>query len=109
MAAALVGVGVALVLRARATGPTHADAMPAPPEGLRRLVTVVIALFAYALVLTWLGFALSTFLLMTVLLRAVQAPPWPIALGGSAAIAVLAHLLFKTWLGVRLPPGPWGF
>jgi hypothetical protein len=102
-------VAAALVLRALAAGCPHSVAMPAPPGGLRRLVTVIIALFAYTLVLTWLGFAVSTFLLMTVLLRAVQAPPWPIALGGSAAIAVLAHLLFKTWLGVRLPPGPWGF
>jgi hypothetical protein len=107
LAVALALVALAIAVRAlRRPAPPSAGA---GPPGRLKLIAVTIALFVYVALLERLGFVTSTFLLMLVLLRAVQTYRWPAAVGGSAAAAVLAHLLFRVWLGVRLPSGPWGF
>jgi hypothetical protein len=108
LSAGLALLGTLLVVRAFTAPPTGAAAFVAP-GGRARMLTVVVALFAYAAALGWLGFALTTFALMVVLFRVVESHGWPRALVESAAAAALSHVVFKTWLGVRLPPGPWGF
>jgi putative tricarboxylic transport membrane protein len=107
LAAGLTVTAVLLLVRARRR-PAPAPP-PATPGGRARLVTVVVALFAYTALLGWLGFVLATFLLMLALFRAAEPHRWPVTLLAAASAAVLGHVLFKTWLGVRLPPGPWGF
>jgi putative tricarboxylic transport membrane protein len=84
---------------------------PKPPGrgGLARAATTLATLLAYAFVLEPAGFALATFVLIVVLLRAVEPQPWPVALGGAAVAVLASHVLFRVWLGVRLPVGPWGF
>jgi len=110
LAVALIVVATVLAVRALARrGDAVAPSTSQPARRWWRPVMVVLAVFAYTLLLTRLGFVLSTSLLMVVLFRLVESPRWPLALGGSVAVAVLAHVVFKTWLGVRLPPGPWGF
>jgi len=108
LAAGLAGVAALLLARALVAGRAPATP-PAMPGARFRLGAVVGALFAFTVVLDWLGFVAATFLLMVVLFRVVERHRWTIVVGESAAAAVASHVLFKTWLGVRLPPGPWGF
>ena len=47
-----------------------------PAEGWVRIGATLATLIGFALVLEWLGFLLSTFFLMILLLRAIEAPKW---------------------------------
>ena len=73
-----------------------------------KAVLCVIALLAYAAMLPWFGFALSTFLTMVALSRFDPRTSWR----GTLAIAGLGAagfwLLFVRLLGVSFPPSPWG-
>lgn len=73
-----------------------------------KVLVVTVALVAYALLLTSLGFLLATPLLMLLLLRAVDPVPWgraiAVALGSTLAVWwILARLL-----SIQLPAGPLG-
>ena len=109
LGAGLALLGAALLVRSFATTAGGPAAPFVTPSARARLMTVMIAMLAYAALLGWLGFALATFALMVVLFRVVESHGWARAVLESAATAVLAHVVFKAWLGVRLPPGPWGF
>jgi hypothetical protein len=84
---------------------------PMPPGrgGLARAAATLVTLFAYAFSLEHVGFGVATFVLIVVLLRAIEPQPWPVALGGALVAVLASHVLFRVWLGVRLPVGPWGF
>jgi len=73
-----------------------------------KAVMCVIALLAYAVMLAWLGFAISTFLTMLALSRFDSRTTWR----GSLAIAGLGAagfwLLFVRLLGVSFPTSPLG-
>ena len=73
--------------------------------GWRRGLFALAALVGYALFLERLGFLLVTFLLIGLLLRAVEEKPWPVALGFAAATAAATAVLFGTWLKAPLPAG----
>ena len=53
------------------------------------------------------GFALSTFLLVLFLFRAVQTERWWRSLVKALLITVGNYLVFVVWLGIRLPGGFW--
>ena len=109
LAAMLTLVGIALLVSAlRGPGDTTAVGFGSARAGLARAGVTLLALVGYAFLLEPVGFGLTTFVLITILFRAVEPQRWPIALGGAAATVVVAHLLFRIWLGVRLPVGPWG-
>ena len=65
------------------------------------------SLFVYAALISWLGFALSTFLLVLFLFRAVQTERWWRSLVKALLITVGNYLVFVVWLGIRLPGGFW--
>src|SRR5262245_13656619 len=50
-------------------------------EGWVRIGATLATMVAFALVLEILGFLLSTFLLMAMLLRAIEAQPWHVVIG----------------------------
>jgi len=77
--------------------------------GSRKFLWVVAALFGYAVLLEILGFILTTFLLLLILLRAGEPQRWAMALGGSVAASLLSYLLFEVWLKTQLPKGIFGF
>ena len=108
LAVALTVVAGAVWLRALHGDPDVAAATPSR-GGLARAAATLATLLAYAFVLEPLGFGLATFVLIVVLLRAIEPQPWPVALGGAAGAVLACHVLFRVWLGVRLPVGPWGF
>ena len=78
-------------------------------EGWIRIASTLAIMIGFALVLEWLGFLLSTFLLMIFLLRAIEAPRWPKVFAVALATAFASYGLFGWLLGVPLPAGILGF
>jgi putative tricarboxylic transport membrane protein len=80
----------------------------AGPEGpagdVRKLSLVIAALFAYALLIEFLGFQATTFLTLALLFRSAGYTKWRLILAYSLVIVVITYFLF-TYLGVRFPPG----
>lgn len=77
-------------------------------EGWIRIGATLATLVGFAVVLEWLGFLLSTFVLMVLLLRAIEAPKWPRVIAVALATAALSYGLFAWLLGVPLPAGVLG-
>jgi len=109
LAVALTAVAAVVWLRALRGDADVVAARTSARGGLLRAAATLATLFVYASALERIGFAVATFVLIVVLLRAIEPQPWPVVLGGAAAAVVACHVLFRVWLGVRLPVGPWGF
>jgi putative tricarboxylic transport membrane protein len=75
----------------------------------KKLIFVLIILFLYALFLEKVGFLISTFLLIFLLLRSVDPRPWLMSLLGGGLTSILSYLIFETWLKAQLPRGIFGF
>lgn len=102
---ALAGLAQATARRRQGIGWQPVMAGP----GWRRPLIVLLALVAYALVLTSLGFVVTTALFMAFLFRAVKPLGWPAAVAGSILTALATYGIFELWLKAQLPKGPWGF
>jgi hypothetical protein len=76
-------------------------------EGLQRrqVAWIVAALVGYALALDALGFLLTTFILLGVLLRILGERGWGTVLGFATLATAGSWALFGLWLGVPLPGG----
>lgn len=68
-------------------------------------VTVSLALLGFALLLTWLGFAITTFLFILFLLRAVERRGSLLSAGAALSISAAFYLVFGLWLKAQLPAG----
>lgn len=73
-------------------------------RGAMRLVIMVVALLAYALVFQWLGFAIATALL-TIVLGRLFGGNWPACVTTGAVMGISLFFLFDRWLEVTLPIG----
>ncbi len=97
------------VLRLRAGWRAEAAPTPIAVPNWPKAVMCVFALLAYAAMLPWIGFAISTFLTMIALSRFDPRTTWRdsalIAGFGAAGFWVL----FVRLLGVSFPPSPVGF
>ncbi len=67
------------------------------------------ALVVYALLLSTLGFILSTLLLVSLLLRAIEPQKWLVVTLVSTLTSLISYLLFAVWLDTPLPAGIFGF
>lgn len=83
------------------------DPMPGG-QALRRILTVLGALCLYVLILEPLGFLVTTFLFMVVLLR-LEPRKWMFILLLSSGATVFFFALFKMLLRVPLPSGVLGY
>ncbi len=63
------------------------------------------ALFLYAIVLRWLGFLLSTFLLLLYLFKCLEPQRWRIALILSIVSTALCYWVFGVLFELRFPEG----
>jgi putative tricarboxylic transport membrane protein len=72
-------------------------------------LSVLIALFAYVLVLDILGFMITTFLTMTILFKISEKQKWKTALGVSGLTTASAYFLFDYLLKCSFPRGFLGF
>jgi putative tricarboxylic transport membrane protein len=73
-----------------------------------KIVLVVAALALYGWLLEWLGFVLTTALLLLFLFKVVEPQRWWVAAAGALGSAVLGYVVFKVWLGAQLPAGVFG-
>ena len=68
-------------------------------------VTVSLALLGFALLLTWLGFVITTFLFILFLLRAVERRKWLLSTSAALSISAAFYVVFGLWLKAQLPAG----
>lgn len=71
----------------------------------QRGIKVMAALFLYAAVFHWLGFILSTFLLLLFLFKGLEPQKWGTALLISALTVAICYLVFNVFLELQFPPG----
>lgn len=73
-----------------------------------KLLVVSGALFAYVVLLEWLGFVIVTFLFLALLFR-LERRGWMFSTLGALLGAGASYALFQLWLRTQLPVGPFGF
>lgn len=71
-------------------------------------VMALCGLLGYGIFFNYLGFRISTFLLMILLLGAVSRVKWRGTLAISLITVICAYLIFVVWLGCPFPKGPFG-
>ncbi len=75
----------------------------------KRIVYTLSILVGYSLIMTFIGFVTSTFLLFMSLFWGIERISWWKAFLGSAAASVISYLFFVGWLQCQLPPGIVGY
>ncbi|HEY1234925.1 MAG TPA: tripartite tricarboxylate transporter TctB family protein [Candidatus Binatia bacterium] len=79
-----------------------------PPEGWSRIAFSLAAMIGFAVMLERLGFFLTTFFLMLLLLRAIESQRWSKVVFVALLTAVGSYALFGWILGIPLPGGVFG-
>ena len=74
----------------------------------KKIIIALCGLLGYAIFFNFLGFRISTFLLMILFLGAVSRMKWRWTLLTALITAVCAYLIFEAWLGCPFPTGPFG-
>jgi len=83
---------------------------PVPKEGKGgRVMLAIGSLFAYAFLLSPMGFTLCTAIFVTLLLRMGKIHQWPVAIAGGIVTALTTYGVFGALLNVQFTKGPWGF
>ena len=68
-----------------------------------KTVVVALAILAYALTFTHLGFLISTAALLIFLLRAIDPVKWKVTIAGAILATFFSFVVFDLWLQVQLP------
>ena len=68
-------------------------------------VTVSLAVLGFTLLLTWLGFIITTFLFIFFLLRDVERRAWLFSAGAALFISAAFYVVFGLWLRAQFPAG----
>jgi len=71
----------------------------------KNVILAAVSLIAYALLMEFLGFIISTLLLLSFYLHFIGKQKWWVVLGGSVFFTLISHLIFKVGLQVQLPMG----
>ena len=100
----VMGAGTALLL----------GAQPLPPHfprgaALGRVLGVIAGLAFMAISIGYLGFAVSGFITMIILLHSVEKSGWIFSIVLAFICVVVVTWLFGHVLGMTLPRGPWGW
>jgi hypothetical protein len=100
----MIGLSLAVLVKAH---PHAADQKGSAPAGspVGQILSVLAALVLYAYVFTYLGFILSTGLLLLFLFKAVEPQKWSWAITGAVISTLAAYGVFQLWLGSQLPRG----
>ena len=75
----------------------------------QRPVAIVLIILGYILIVEWLGFALTAFAMVFLLLKAVERLSWKAAFTVSTLGTVVSHVIFNVLLKTALPRGIIGF
>ena len=99
----LIFSGISLL---QAIGPESSiRSEPLTAEGWTRIGATLATMVGFAFVLERAGFFLTTFLLMILLLRAIEAQRWSKVIGIAVATALISYAIFGWLLGIPLPTG----
>ncbi len=73
--------------------------------GEAKVIVLTVILVLYILMMTWIGFFVSTFLLIVLASRLVEAKDWgrPIAL--AVGVCLFCYFLFVVWIKLSFPTG----
>jgi putative tricarboxylic transport membrane protein len=75
----------------------------------RAILTVFASLFAYILLVNYLGFIITTILFVGILLKGIEKKGWFLATWVSLLLSFGSYIVFKVWLQSELPKGMFGF
>ena len=103
---ALGALSVLLGVHALRAGRIEGPARRSEQGAWRQVAGLLLALALYVLVFSPLGYPVSTFLLVLLMLRSMVRARPVVALGLAVLAAGGSYLLFAVWLKVPLPPGP---
>lgn len=70
---------------------------------------ITLSLFAYAILLPWLGYLIATFGLMALMFSLGGKQRWLLQGIGALTTSIITYLLFCIWFEVQLPKGIFGF
>ena len=93
-----------LVQTCRRAGGTGGE-QPIKNEAWTRISITLAAMLGFALVPERLGFLLSTFTVMLLLLRVIEPQKWSRVIVVALATALVSYFLFARWLNIPLPAG----
>ena len=111
LCAGLVLVAMALALfigSLRRAGPVMPSFFP-KPDSWKRVLATFVSLGVYGLILGYVGFALTTFLFVTYLVKFIFPQTWTRALLVGFFASLGTRLLFVDFLKTQLPTGYFGF
>jgi len=101
-------VGAALLVQARTQLATARSAAVQPKAGLR-VLGMVAAVVAFALLLPVLGYVVTSTGLFVAAAMLLGAPSLWRSVAYGWALAAIVFLVFDRLIGLSLPSGPWGF
>jgi putative tricarboxylic transport membrane protein len=102
-------VGAALLFQARAQYGAAARGSDYQPRAGLRLVGMIVALVAFAVLLPVLGYVVSSAALFVAAAMLLGAPTFWRTVAYGWSLAAIVFLLFDRVIGLSLPTGPWGF
>jgi putative tricarboxylic transport membrane protein len=79
------------------------------PRGTLKVMFVFVALILYVVAMDSLGFCLTTFLFLGVLLRGIEPQRWSVVFSISVLGVLISYGIFQYWLDMQLPRGFLGF
>ena len=74
----------------------------------KNIILTLVVLFAYPSFLPVIGFVLTTFLFIVVLLRFVEPKRWSIVLRVAIGVTTISYFIFQYWLKIQFPKGIFG-
>jgi len=108
LAVLLAILSLVLLVQALAGTETARSSERIDTAGWFRIGATLATMAGFALVLEPLGYLVTAFLLMVLLLRAIEAQSWRKIIGVALATSLISYALFAWLLGVPLPPGVLG-
>ena len=105
LAILLLFFSIALLLQTRRDAGGEKRDEPINSEAWSRIGVTLAAMLGFAVVLEKLGFLLSTFTVMLLLLRVVEPQKWPRVIAVALATALISYFLFARLLNIPLPAG----
>lgn len=101
----LIILGIAIFVQGLREEPKQKEEAPRK----MRLAVTLLAIFIYPFLLESLGYILTTFLLMLIIIKMMIEKAWWFAPSLSLLISLASYVIFKMWLQVLLPAGLLGF
>jgi putative tricarboxylic transport membrane protein len=103
-----VGVGLLalwLLIQSFRSKKTHDEVQGDGTFRWGKFLLVCICLFGYAIVVDWLGFVLTTFVVVLALFHVLESKKGWLVVIKAALIAIGNYFFFVGWLGLSLPQG----